>query len=223
MCALCLLVTQNLQCTRFRQVPTFGQDTIRKFTGDVSEMKKMAARDFEDILQVSNCHNMIIIEPVTHKSQVAMPLFEGLFYHMPALDNLVQDLLYILATWHAYAKARLHTQTSLNALSQATTTLGHLLRVFRRETSKIDTKETPKEKAARSRRKARQAEQSLKSGKPAKQKQPAGADNTAQNEGRSKRFNMFTYKMHSLGSYVRAIKTFGTSDNFSTQLVSPCS
>lgn len=38
---------------RFRQVPTFGRDTIRKFGGSVSAMKKLAARDFEDILQVS--------------------------------------------------------------------------------------------------------------------------------------------------------------------------
>ena len=40
-------------CTRFRQVPPFGTDTIRRFTTDTSEMKKLAARDFEDILQVS--------------------------------------------------------------------------------------------------------------------------------------------------------------------------
>jgi hypothetical protein len=37
---------------RFRQVPTFGRTTIRKFDDNVSAMKKLAARDFEDILQV---------------------------------------------------------------------------------------------------------------------------------------------------------------------------
>ena len=42
-----------LICYRFRQVPTFGRDTIRKFSGNVSAMKKLAGRDFEDILQVS--------------------------------------------------------------------------------------------------------------------------------------------------------------------------
>jgi len=36
----------------FRQVPTFGGDTIRRFSSNVSELKKMAARDFEDLLQV---------------------------------------------------------------------------------------------------------------------------------------------------------------------------
>jgi hypothetical protein len=30
----------------------FGRDTIRRFSSNVSEMKKLAARDFEDLLQV---------------------------------------------------------------------------------------------------------------------------------------------------------------------------
>jgi hypothetical protein len=37
---------------RFRHIPTFGLDTIRRFSNNVSEMKKFAARDFEDLLQV---------------------------------------------------------------------------------------------------------------------------------------------------------------------------
>jgi hypothetical protein len=34
-------------------MPMFGCDTIWRFSRNVSEMKKMAARDFKDILQVS--------------------------------------------------------------------------------------------------------------------------------------------------------------------------
>jgi hypothetical protein len=37
---------------RFRAVPTFGSSTIRCFATNASEMKKLAARDFEDLLQV---------------------------------------------------------------------------------------------------------------------------------------------------------------------------
>ena len=37
---------------RFRLVPTFGRSTIRRFANNASEMKKMAARNFEDLLQV---------------------------------------------------------------------------------------------------------------------------------------------------------------------------
>jgi hypothetical protein len=39
--------------SRYRLVPRFGRDGIRKFSANSSEMKKMAARDFEDLLQVS--------------------------------------------------------------------------------------------------------------------------------------------------------------------------
>lgn len=37
----------------YRQIPTFGRDTIRKFDTNVSAMKKLAARDWEDLLQVN--------------------------------------------------------------------------------------------------------------------------------------------------------------------------
>ncbi|KZS86652.1 hypothetical protein SISNIDRAFT_476451 [Sistotremastrum niveocremeum HHB9708] len=37
---------------RYRKVPPFGRDTIRSFADNVSEMKRLAARDYEDILQV---------------------------------------------------------------------------------------------------------------------------------------------------------------------------
>jgi hypothetical protein len=41
----------------YHQVPTFGCDTIRHFQTNVSGLKKMAARDFKDILQVSFSSN----------------------------------------------------------------------------------------------------------------------------------------------------------------------
>jgi len=44
--------------TRYRQVPTFGRDTIWKFNNNVSGMKNLAGRDFEDLLQV--CAVMLI-------------------------------------------------------------------------------------------------------------------------------------------------------------------
>ena len=37
---------------RYRNVPTFGRSTIRRFRKKVSELKQMAARDFEDLLRV---------------------------------------------------------------------------------------------------------------------------------------------------------------------------
>ena len=43
---------QCYHVSRFCMVPTFGKGTIWKFSNNVSEMKKLAACDFEDILQV---------------------------------------------------------------------------------------------------------------------------------------------------------------------------
>ncbi|KAG2052970.1 hypothetical protein BDR06DRAFT_886839 [Suillus hirtellus] len=37
---------------RFRQVPTFGNGVICKFMNNTSKMKRLAAQDFKDILQV---------------------------------------------------------------------------------------------------------------------------------------------------------------------------
>jgi hypothetical protein len=37
---------------RFDSVLPFGRDTIRKLPDKVSELSKLAARDYEDILQV---------------------------------------------------------------------------------------------------------------------------------------------------------------------------
>ena len=40
---------------RYRQTPTFSGSTIRQFANNAADMKKLAARDFEDLLQVTYC------------------------------------------------------------------------------------------------------------------------------------------------------------------------
>lgn len=52
-CSLGAVELLTVASPRFRQVPTFGNGTIRRFGDNVSGLKKMAARDYEDILQVS--------------------------------------------------------------------------------------------------------------------------------------------------------------------------
>jgi len=62
-------------------------------------------------------------------------------------------LLYRTAEWHALAKLRMHTDTSLSLLEELTTEFGDLLRKFRDLTcSKFSTVELPRETAARNRR-----------------------------------------------------------------------
>ncbi|KAG2029535.1 hypothetical protein BDR03DRAFT_880453, partial [Suillus americanus] len=184
---------------RYRQVPTFSRGTIRKFSENASGMKKLAARDFEDLLQC------------------AIPVFEDL---LPEPFNaLVLDLLFELATWHGLAKLRLHTDTTLSFLDTSTTRIGKILRRFSRETETFDTRDLPSEEAARGRRQARKVAQSL----PHSQAHENPAKQQPQRPSKHRKFNMRTYKLHALGDYVNTIRRFGTTDNFTTQLVSTSS
>jgi hypothetical protein len=117
-------------------------------------------------------------------------------------------LLYRTAEWHAFAKLRLHTESTLQHLERLTMELGQLMRKFRDTTqSAFVTFELPKETKARKRRQ--------NSGKG---KEKAAAGNASGKK--SKILNLFTYKWHALGDYVRAIRLFGPTDGFSTQVVS---
>jgi hypothetical protein len=117
-------------------------------------------------------------------------------------------LLYKTAEWHAFAKLRLHTESTLQHLEQLTTELGQLTRKFRDATqSAFATFELPKETEGRRRRES--------SGKG---KEKATAGNASGKN--SKSLNLFTYKWHALGDYVRAIRLFGPTDGFSTRVVS---
>ena len=50
----CYPVLQRLEWQHsYCKIPTFGRDTIQKFSDNVSALTKLAARDFEDLLQVS--------------------------------------------------------------------------------------------------------------------------------------------------------------------------
>ncbi|THH16591.1 hypothetical protein EUX98_g9280 [Antrodiella citrinella] len=168
---------------RYRMTPTFGRDIIRRFTRNTSGMKKLAARDWEDMLQC------------------AIPVFEGL---LPApYDAVIQDLLFVLATWHACAKLRLHTDSTLSFLDKSTTSLGQMLRKFNSVVCSVfETYDLPTEEAARGRINALL----VKKGK-------APRSTTK----RRRLFNMATYKLHALGDYLAYARWFGPSDNYSTQ------
>ncbi|KAG6905263.1 hypothetical protein DXG01_003803 [Tephrocybe rancida] len=121
---------------RYHQVPRFGQGAIRKFSSNVSELKKLAAHNFEDLLQC------------------AMPVFDGLF---PSPHNeLIQKLLFTCAHWHALAKLRMHTDITVNLLEGVTVSLGELFREFVGSTCTVyATYELPRELDARVRKETR--------------------------------------------------------------------
>ena len=82
--------------------------------------------------------------------QCVIPVFEGL---LPEAHNtIIINLLYTLATWHALAKLRLHTEWSVTYLEVMTKSLGRKLRAFVKSTCEAyDTRELPREVAARGR------------------------------------------------------------------------
>ena len=97
----------------------------------------------------------------------------------------------------------------LASLEETTKALGQVLWRFVTELCKsYATKELPTEEATRTRRKARK----IAKGKGTKPSGSVGATSTF--------FNMCTYKLHALGDYVATIWRYGTTDNYSTQVVS---
>jgi hypothetical protein len=176
---------------------------IRRFATNASEMKKLGARDFEDLLQC------------------AIAAFDGLF--PPEHNTRVLKLLYRLAEWHACAKLRMHTDPTLQHLTKLTPEIGRLMREFKNTTcAEYTTYELPRETAARSRREQRIAA--------AAAARASGSEATADPDAtqapapppklkKMKTLNLNTYKWHGVGDYPPAIQLFGPTDSYSTQLV----
>lgn len=191
-------------------MPTFGGDTIRRFASNVSELKKLAARDFEDLLQViytpifsrQNCSYLWRI------LKCAIPVFDGLF---PEPHNgVIMRLLFTCSHWHGLAKLRMHTETTVNILAETTRQLGIAFRSFVSKTcSAFTTRELDREVEARKRRQVRQGGN-----------KPSTSATQISSGPRLKVFSLRTYKYHALGDYVDTIRKFGTSDSYSTEAVS---
>lgn len=134
--------------------------------------------------------------------QCSIPVFDGLLPE--PFNDIVLTLLYQTAKWHALAKLRVHSESTLNHLEVQTKILGQQMRAFRDTTKDtFSTVELPSETAARKRR-------SL----------ATKGNVTAQPRGPLKKvLNLHTYKFHALGDYIQSIRLFGTIDSYSTQLV----
>ncbi|KAF5319789.1 hypothetical protein D9611_012833 [Ephemerocybe angulata] len=187
---------------RFRKISTFGNSTIRTFSSNTSEMKKLAARDFEDILQC------------------CIPAFDGLLTKKDHNAQLL-TLLYRTAEFHAFAKMRMHTDPTLSHLEKLTTQFGNLVRRFRDDVcSDYQTHELPGETERRARRKRKDdAQVSLDAPAGASSAVPANAPPPKSKPTRRiKELNLKTYKFHAMGDYVPFIRLFGTTDIFSTQI-----
>ena len=138
--------------------------------------------------------------------QCALPVFENL---LPEPHNSqIQQLLFLLCHWHALAKLRMHTDSTLDVMERLTVCLAQQMRKFASETCPaFVTKELRREADSRRRREAQ--------GGSAKTTHSPASD-----VRRLKTLNLQTYKMHALGDYHNQIRMFGTTDSFSTQTVS---
>ena len=176
-------------------------------------MKKLAARDFEDLLQVSSGDDDTRLSLYKPFLQCIIPVIEGLL--PKRLERHVLDLLFLLVTWHAYAKLRLHTDNTLDSFDKLTRPLGASIRHFSGKLSdSFPVKELPKEAAARQRRTAANLKKKPVGGSSKLNKLRQGARKTGV------RLNLCTYKFHALGDYVATIRRQGTTDSYNTQIVS---
>jgi hypothetical protein len=146
--------------------------------------------------------------------QCAIPAFEGLF---PGThDTFIRKLLFELATWHGLAKLRLHTETNVCDLENSTARLGELLRRFESDVCPAyQTFDLPVEEAARVRRRAAAVKKMGVAIDQDKGKQKA----TSLGSKKPRTFNLNTYKIHALGAYAKAIRLYGSPDNYNSQTV----
>jgi hypothetical protein len=137
------------------------------------------------------------------QSQCIIPVFDGL---LPEPHNTaVLQLLSLCAQWHGLAKLRMHTDHTLELLRRTTVKLGQKFRAFAKDTcSAFNTRELQREVEARARRQASSGTTTA----------------VANSTRRPKKFNLQTYKFHSLGDYVETIRKYGTTDSYSTEIAS---
>jgi hypothetical protein len=151
-----------------------------------------------------------------------MPVFEGLL--PPTCEEPAQNLIFLFAEWHGLAKLRLHTSVTLKIMKKLTSKLGAALRDFGKLTESLNVRETPKEYAPLPKTYQTNKKSTMAKGKKTDHKaktSQAPEEDTADSDGRRQcDLNLDTYKMHSLGDYVRTIEEYGTTDSYSTQIVS---
>lgn len=182
----------------------------------------MAARDYEDLLQVylSPCPTPSLL---LTGYQCAMPVFDRLFEEPH--NQIVQDLLFLCACWHGLAKLRMHTDKTLEVLEKVTFTLGAAFQKFISTTcAAYATYELPREVQARNRRTAKKMAKNASTANEAEALAPQDivVDAVPATSRRRKDFNLATYKYHALADYPNTIRLYGTSDSYSTELVSGC-
>lgn len=252
---------------------------MRRITKNVSELKRMTAHEFEDILQVREPFPHQVPRDDDHVLQCSIAVFGGLLPEPHNTDIL--RMLFVCGHWHALAKLRMHNEPTMEIFEEETRRLAVEITRFRATTCEaFETRELPKEAERRQRRRPRnvsgnaQAEAPSSSSVSAQQSglgppeiqlpsssghaglectrdrppptresgplaqvapeqlqncaptQSAGmqglSGQPAQPARGSKKvlFSLCTYKFHALGDYPSTIREYGTTDSYTTEIVS---
>lgn len=139
---------------------------------------------------------------------------------MTAHNTIVRKLLFEAATFHGLAKLRLHTETTVTDLEHSLTRLGNGLRAFQNTVCPAyKTADLPTEEAARIRRQANAAKKADAKGKGKAQAQAPVNPTQGGSTRHQRKFNLDTYKIHALGGYAKAIRKYGSMDNYNSQTV----
>ena len=124
------------------------------------------------------------------------------------------DLLFELAMWHALAKLRLHTESTIVDLEHSTRHLGKAIRSFKENLCAdyvaydLPAEDAPCSKKRKAKAKKVQAK---------KAQEVLGQPGSTKPSKKICELNLSTYKLHALGHYADAIQRFGLSDGYSTQ------
>jgi hypothetical protein len=130
-------------------------------------------------------------------------------------------LLFLLCQWHALVKLRQHHDYTLGLLDTTTAHLASQFRKFEAQTcATVNTLELPREAAARAKRAAKGACNGASTTSTAVETNTSSLAQTRGGERRQKRFNLGTPKYHALGHYAWSIRQYGSTDSYSSEIVS---
>lgn len=189
---------------RSRYHSTFSQERFRNETVCRTRLRGCSPGA---CISLSALTTALLTGPVM---QCSIPVFAGL---LPDPHNAqVLRLLFVFSHWHSLAKLRIHTDDTLNIFESVTKELGNCIRSFTSKTCpNFATKELPREAGARIRRQVQQSHS-----RPTHSRAIASHTQARQAKG----LNLQTYKLHALADYPAQIRIYGTTDSYSTQVVS---
>ena len=177
-------------------------------------MKKLAGRDFKDILQVGP-PSPLLLNLVTEMQplQCWIPILEGIL--LGEHNEILLNLTFNMATWQAYSKLHMYISHTIKSLWSQTKELGCQLYCYaNRVCSKYKMKPLLGEAAAACQQWAKK--------KIAADPQQPDAPKTKSTTSKAmniKQFNLKIYKIHVLSNYTDHIELFSPMDSFSTQQV----